>query len=243
MGDSEAQVRPGEARPSPPPLDLFGRLFRYVAPDATELVLVRHGEAAPPSSQDANYDPPLSERGRHQAHLLAKRLAQVPIHALYASPLRRAQETAAVVSDAIGLPVVTVPDLREVDIDLGQLRAAYGQAEREAVIQDMARKLLTQARWDILPGFEPSHSFRLRVRRALGHIVSRHPGQRVVVVCHGGVINMYLSIVLDIPHDIFFLPEHTSLTVVRTSGQRAVVQVVGDHAHLLDDGLEPFTAF
>ena len=242
MGDSEAQVGLGGARPSPPPLDLFGRLFRYVAPDATELVLVRHGEASPPSPQDANYDPPLSERGRRQAHLLAKRLAQVPIHALYASPLRRAQETAAAVSAATGLPVVTMSDLREVDIDVGQLRAAYGQAEREAVIEDMARKLLTRACWDILPGFEPSHSFRLRVRRALAHIVSRHPGQRVVVVCHGGVINMYLSIILGIPRDIFFLPEHTSLTVVRTSGQRGVVQVVGDYSHLLEDGLSPFTA-
>jgi len=74
-------------------------------------------------------------------------------------------------------------------------------------------------------------------------IVSRHPGGRVVVVCHGGVINIYLGRVLGIrSRDIFFLPEFTSLTVVRVAGERAVVQTVGDYAHLAAEGGEIFTA-
>jgi len=221
--------------------DLFTHLFRHVAPHATELVLVRHGEAAPNPPDAPAYDPPLSERGRWQAERLAQRLAGTRIDALYASPLRRAQETAEAVARATGLPIETVPDLAEVRIDMARLRAAFRDRDREALVQDLARRLLAAPRWDALPGFEPSYRFRLRVHRALSDIVARHPAQRVVVVCHGGVINMYLSLVLDIPRDIFFLPEHTSLTVVRTTGQRAAVQTVGDCAHLYGYGLAPFT--
>jgi len=221
--------------------DLFTRLFRQVAPEATELVLVRHGEATPNPPDATDYDPPLSERGRWQAQRLARRLAGSRIDALYASPLRRAQETAQAVAEATGLPVETVADLREVEVDIARLRAAFRGRDREELVQDLARRLLAAPRWDTLPGFEPSHRFRLRVRRALEGIVARHPGQRVVVVCHGGVINLCLSFVLDVPRDIFFLPEHTSLTVVRLAGQRAAVQTVGDCAHLWDGSAPDFT--
>ena len=221
--------------------DLFTRLFRHVAPDATELVLVRHGEAAPIPPDAASYDPPLSERGRWQAERLARRLAGTRIDALYASPLRRAQETAQAVAEATGLSIETVPDLREVETDMARLRTAFRGRDREELVQDLARCLLASPRWDTLPGFEPSHRFRLRVRRALDSIVARHPGQRVVVICHGGVITLCLSFVLDVPRDIFFLPEHTSLTVVRMSGERAAIQTVGDCAHLWDGGIPDFT--
>jgi broad specificity phosphatase PhoE len=221
--------------------DLFTRLFRHVAPHATELVLVRHGEAAPNPPDAPAYDPPLSERGRWQAERLAQRLAGTRIDALYASPLRRAQETAQAVARATGLLIETVPDLEEVRIDMARLRAAFRDRDREALVQDLARRLLAAPRWDTLPGFEPSHRFRLRVRRALAEIVERHPGERVVVVCHGGVINLYLSFVLDIPRDVFFLPEHTSLTVVRVAGERAAIQTVADSAHLWDGGTPDFT--
>ncbi len=218
---------------------IFERLFRHVSPQATDLVLVRHAEAAPASPQEATYDPPLSERGRQQAQLLARRLARMSVHALYSSPLRRAQETAAAVAAATGLPIHTIPDLREVDIDLARLRATYEGQSPQAVADDLAARLLALPRWDALPGCEPSHRFRLRVHRALQEMVARHPAQRVVVVCHGGVINIYLSLVLDIPRDIFFLPQHTSLTIVRTDGQRAAVQTIGDCAHLYEDSLAP----
>ncbi len=212
--------------------DLFTRLFRHVAPDATNLVLIRHGEAAPIDEDSPRYDPPLSEKGRWQAQQLARRLAGDTVHALYSSPLRRARETAEAVSQATGLPLEIAPDLREVDIDVARLRTSFASADRETVVRDLGRRLLSCPRWDVMPGFEPSHRFRLRVLHALKGIVERHPGETVAVVCHGGVINVYLSTILDIPRDIFFLPQHASLTLVRTNGLWAAVQTVGDCAHL-----------
>ncbi len=236
-----------EEQTAEPPIssqgDVFTRLYRLRDPTATEVILVRHGEPTPADRQATVYDPPLSERGRWQARRLAARLAPLRLDALYSSPLKRALQTAQPLAEATGLEIREVPDLREVEMDLARLRSLSQRLGREALIEELGRRLLATPRWDMLPGFEPSHRFRHRVLRAMQEIVSRHPGGRVVVVCHGGVINIYLGRVLGIrSRDIFFLPEFTSLTVVRVAGERAVVQTVGDYAHLAAEGGEIFTA-
>jgi probable phosphoglycerate mutase len=64
-------------------------------------------------------------------------------------------------------------------------------------------------------------------------IISRHPGERVVIVTHAGVINAYLSMVLDIPRDMFFLPEHASISVLRVLRDLYAVHNLNDYTHLL----------
>ncbi len=64
-------------------------------------------------------------------------------------------------------------------------------------------------------------------------IVAAHPGQRVVVVTHAGAINAYLSMVLDIDRDMFFFPEHASVSSVRVMRDLYSVRDINDRAHLL----------
>jgi probable phosphoglycerate mutase len=64
-------------------------------------------------------------------------------------------------------------------------------------------------------------------------IISEHTGERVVLVTHAGVINAYMSMVLGIERDMFFLPEHASISVLRVMRDLYAVQNLNDYSHLL----------
>ena len=213
--------------------EAFDRLFTLKDTGATELILACSAEpdyVAAGRSKDP-WDPPLTEKGRCQAMRLAMRLRRMDITAVFTSTMRQALETSALIAAARDLPMVRVRQLREIEFDAAKLatRAADGQK----LAAELAIRFLNGPRWDSLPGFEPSRQFRNRVVQALEGILAHHPGERVVVVTYGGVINAYLSTLLDIPRDMFFLPEHASISVVRSLRDLTTVQRLNDFAHLL----------
>jgi probable phosphoglycerate mutase len=163
---------------------------------------------------------------------VATRLRNVHVDAVYTSTMRRALETAAVIAAARDLPMTQWHDLREIDIDREAIRLANSNGR---ALTELAIRFINNPRWDALPGLESSRRFRHRVIQAIEAIIACHPAQRVVVVTHGGVINAYLSMLLDIPRDMFFLPEHTSLSVIRNLRDMTSVQRLNDFAHLLPE--------
>ena len=89
----------------------------------------------------------------------------------------------------------------------------------------------------------PHHTieeFEARVESALDELVAQHPGDRIAVVCHGGVINLYLSIVLGLSEQRtgFFYPNYTSIHRVAASrsGVRSIV-TINETSHLRNTGL------
>ena len=71
---------------------------------------------------------------------------------------------------------------------------------------------------------------------AVERIVVAHPGQRVAVVCHGGVINAYAGYVLGIDDPLFFLPD-LHLASAGSSRRAAAIRSIGslnEAAHLRD---------
>jgi broad specificity phosphatase PhoE len=223
-----------------PPVDsatmvgTFENLFRLNATDTTELTLVRHAEPdynALNGTHEAP-DPPLTERGRSQALRLAQRMRTTQVDAIYSSTMRRAIETAAIVAAAKDLPVIRAPQLREVAV--GSRVISNGtKDDPQKLASQVLMRFLNNPRWDAIEGLEPSCEFRHRVVQAVDGIITRHPGQRVVLVTHAGVINAYLSMVLDIPRDMFFLPEHASISVLRVLRDIYAVQNMNDFSHLL----------
>jgi broad specificity phosphatase PhoE len=136
----------------------------------TTLLLVRHGETDwnAEGRLQGHTDRPLNDHGRRQANALAERLAgEEPIAAIYASDLARARETAEIVGGRLGLPVVVDADLREKN--WGNWEGLTG--DERAAIEFVG---------------ESTDEHRERVMRAVRRIVERHPGQRIVVVTHGG---------------------------------------------------------
>jgi broad specificity phosphatase PhoE len=136
----------------------------------TALLLVRHGETDwnADGRLQGQTDRPLSDFGRRQARRLADELEGEELEAIYSSDLVRARETAEIVGERLGLPVVLDPDLREKDWGTWEGLTAV---ERDRV--EFAG--------------ESTETHQERMLRALRRIAERHPGDgRVLVVTHGG---------------------------------------------------------
>jgi probable phosphoglycerate mutase len=198
-----------------------------------DLILIRHAEPERVVLESGVADPPLHERGRAQAERLAAWLADERLDALVVSPLRRARETATPVAAATGLVPIVDDGVAEYDatsswyIPLEELKAT--KDERWQAMVD----------GDYFEGDEDGEAFVRRVISTLDGIVRRHPGQRVAVVCHGGVINHYMCDVLGLAPSIFFEPRYTSISRVTASrsGIRTLVSL-NETAHLR--GLQGF---
>jgi probable phosphoglycerate mutase len=196
-----------------------------------ELLWVRHGEPeriAPGLGVPA--DPPLTPVGREQAQRLAAWLAPEPIDAVISSPLRRATETAAPIADRHGLVVEVVDGLIEYDATSDH----YIPAEELSATKDERWLAMIEGRWESF-GADPPEVFVARIATTVDRLVERFAGQRVVAVCHGGVVNVALGLVLGIGGDrpLWFEPGYSSLHRVKASrnGIRSICSV-NELAHL-----------
>jgi broad specificity phosphatase PhoE len=151
----------------------------------TTVYLARHGESDWNVERrwQGHADRPLTDRGREQARLLAKRLADVKLEAVYASDLRRAWETAQAVAATRGLEVVRLPELREVDVGSW---SGYTRDEcAERFPETFARWQQGGSGWDDGESYEEMGE---RIIEAIRTIAAEHPDGAVLVVSHGGPI-------------------------------------------------------
>jgi broad specificity phosphatase PhoE len=183
------------------------------------------------------WDPPLDELGGEQARRVSLRLALLdpPPAAVYCSPLRRTRETVAPYAGRTGIEVRYDDDLMEANIG-----AWEGKPFEEIVASDediLPLIRASRAIWSRAPGGETFDAFQRRVRGAIDAILERHPEGDIVVVCHGGVINAYLGPLLGIDHEMFFIPENTSVSSVELDERGARVRFLNDILHLTDPQL------
>jgi probable phosphoglycerate mutase len=194
-----------------------------------DLLWVRHGEperVAPGSGAPAN--PGLTERGRDQARRLAAWLAVEPIDVVLSSPQRRAVETAQPIALAHGLDIQLTPGLTEYDAQSD----SYIPMEELRATNDPHLRAMYEGRWEEF-GAESTETFRARVAMTLDEVVAAHPGKRVVAVCHGGVINVAMAIVLGLDRHLWFEPHYTSLSrmIASRTGVRSLASL-NERAHL-----------
>ena len=186
-----------------------------------ELLLIRHGLPQRVENSDGTpADPSLSPNGLKQAAAMAAHLADAGIEHIVASPLRRAHETALPLARTTGLQI-------EVDggvVEFDQQSALYIPLE-ELKQTDYDRWLeLMQGGLEMAVDFE---AFRKTVVAAIEAIIARHPGKRVAIVCHGGVINSWASHILKTPAPFIFQPDYTSINrfLAARSGERNLVSL------------------
>ncbi len=155
------------------------------------LLLIRHAESSwnAAGRWQGHADPPLSDRGRRQAHALARELARETIDVLASSDLLRAAETAAIVGRARGLPPQLNPRLRE--LDLGDWEGlTRDEIERKAAA--LLRRF-DDADPEVRPGGgENLRELEQRAVAAVSELVEANPGRCVAVVTHLGVIRALL---------------------------------------------------
>lgn len=208
-------------------------------PGSTELLLIRHGESAalvpgrPFPTVDGHGDPELAPIGREQAELVGARLAEHPIDAIYVTSLRRTVQTAAPLAARLGLEPIVERDLREVHLGEweGELYRKY-MAEGHPT----AMAILTEQRWDVVPGAESAESLRTRVSGAVERIVAAHPGETVAIFSHGGVIGEILAQITESGRPFAFLgASNTSISQVVSFGGRWILRRFNDTSHLPGD--------
>lgn len=171
----------------------------------TVTVLARHGATeyslAKRFSGRGGLDVPLADLGLRQANALADELAQRDgIAAIVSSPLLRAQQTAQIAAQRLGLPVSVDDDLAECDFgDWDGL--TFGEVQQgwpEAMDEWLASVEIAP------PGGESFTACRQRVDGARRRIIAQHHGQRVLVVAHVTPIKLLVGLAVDAPlHSLY----------------------------------------
>ncbi len=198
-----------------------------------DLLLIRHALPVRRELVEGSADPELSEAGLAQALLLSEYLALETLDAIYASPLRRAIQTAEPLSARLSLPLAIVDDIAEFDRESSE----YVPVEELKASNDPRWQRMLEDDWSDRP--ETKEQFSTRTITAIDQIVANHRSQSVAVVCHGGVINAYLARVLEtVDRNNFFYPNYTSIhrVVAGQNGQRQVL-TINETAHLRGSGL------
>jgi broad specificity phosphatase PhoE len=199
----------------------------------TLLTLIRHGQT------DANIDDrwqgvtdgDLTLDGRAQAAALA---AWYPgLDSLYASPLRRAQDTAAALAEVLGVPVESHAGV--IEMDLGEwedlttptIQGQWAQLWEE--IFDRGEDLPRGATGESLT------QTAVRMEAALQELAHRHAGARVGVVSHGGAIRSYVLDLLGLGHaarDRLAFVDNTAVTHVLIGKDSATIADYNVAPHL-----------
>ena len=206
-------------------------------PGACELLLLRHGESAPHVDGedfplvDGHGDPPLSPEGREQAEQAAARLIATGerIAAVYVTTLQRTAQTAAPLLAALGQEAIVEPELREVFLgewEGGEFRKRFADGDPIAV------RMVTEQRWDVIPGAEPDEEFSARVRRGIERIAASHPDELVVAVVHGGVIGQVIGQASGARGFAFGGADNASLSHIVVTPERWIVRCFNDTTHL-----------
>ncbi len=196
--------------------------------------MVRHALPVRRELVDGPADPELSVDGRAQAEHVATYLSSEHLDAIYASPLRRAYETANAIAAHHAIDVT----LREGVAEFDRLSSDYIPTEELKAANDPRYHAMLAGEWDT--DEESSVEFRARVVQSIEELIDAHPAQRIAVVCHGGVINSYLCHVLGLvsPGGGFFYPNYTSINRIAAArgGTRTVV-TINETSHLRGTGL------
>lgn len=170
----------------------------------TRIVLVRHGQTAwnrkPRFRGQA--DVALDEFGLRQAQATGRYLAaRWPVVAVYASPLRRAMQTAEAIAHAQGLSVQPFQGL--LDINFGDLQGVL--LDEVAQRYPNLHKAWLEAPHTVhFPGGEGLDDVRSRVVAGLNEVVAHHPEQAVAMVSHTVVNRVLLCAVLEWGNDHFW---------------------------------------
>ncbi len=157
--------------------------------EVTRIVAVRHGETAwnVEARIQGQLDIGLNDRGHWQARRVGEALAGEPVSAVYSSDLQRAWHTAERIAEAAGARLHPEPGLRE---------RRFGKFEGRT-FQEIEREWPEHAlhwrrrvpHWTPPEGGESLQVLRERVGGTIHRLAAQHPGELIVLVAHGGVLD------------------------------------------------------
>ena len=208
--------------------------------EATRIIAVRHGETAwnVDTRIQGQLDIALNDRGFWQARRVGAALSGEPVAAVYSSDLLRAWHTADAIARTAQLPVIAEPGLRERRFGLFE-----GKTFRE-IEQDWPEHALHWRRrvpdWSPPDGGESLLALRQRVQSTVDRLASRHAGELIVLVAHGGVLDALYRVATGQPVDSPRTWQLSNGAINRLLWSGGGLTVVGwsDTLHLEHDALD-----
>lgn len=207
------------------------------------LIALRHGVTQ--WNRERRYqgcvDTALSTQGRAQAVAAARALASLPLTAVYASSLQRAQETAAAIAGPRALPVIPDPAFREICHGLWE-----GLTVREvrARFPDLYAAWRNQPHTVTMPSGESLAQVRERVRQGLNSLAAAHHAETVCLVTHGVTMRLLILEALDLPLERFWSIHASSsgISEIEFNCGRITVHRINTVAHLARSAKVPAPA-
>jgi probable phosphomutase (TIGR03848 family) len=199
----------------------------------TTLLLVRHAVTAHTGSILTGRAPgvPLSDQGRSEALAVATRLGELPIRALYSSPIERTMQTAQIIGEACELAPVQLDDVLEADFGdwTGSALSALAKEPLWSVVQRTPSRVT-------FPNGESIGEMQARVVRGLERVAAKHPGEFVCVVSHADPIKAAIAAYTGMHLDHFqrIVVSPASVTLFTLSGHGAVMIKCNDTGGLSD---------
>jgi broad specificity phosphatase PhoE len=166
---------------------------------ATSILFLRHGVTDYPDNRyycDQKEDPPLNTKGREQAERIVSRLEGLPIKAVYVSPSRRAQETAAPALKLLEVEPIIAKELRERDFGVWE---GLTNEEIDQQFPDGRKMLVTNPMTYAPEGGENLIVFGRRIDGFVNENIKRHKGEMILFVTHVGPIRAAITTAMGIP--------------------------------------------
>lgn len=187
-----------------------------------ELVLARHGQSYGNLDRSFGPDSDLTDLGREQAARFRDWIVEKnePFTALYCSTLRRAHQTAAIISPALGLEISADADLREAE---------------QPYLDNLPQRAIPLGE-ELSPPFAGEYeALRQRVARATARILAENPEGRVLIVAHGGTLATMIRELLG-THALLVRTDQAAAHCLRWEDGRWNLQYANRQEHLLGQG-------
>ena len=190
----------------------------------TRLIFIRHGDTQ--WTAEKRYqgwsDLPLSEKGRKAIRILSQKIRHCAVDKIYASPLRRARDSAQAIAKILKQKVHLDQRLKEMRFGRWEGKTAAELIAR----QDPAYLAWLKNRARVSPGGESYQALLRRVRAFLRDCLKKHPEDTVAVVCHGGPIRMLLLECLRLTraHLFSFRIDPASVTIVNVDSKSGAIR-------------------
>lgn len=196
---------------------------------ATKLILIRHGstnwnlEKKYCGFRNIN----LNNEGKKQAMLLRRRLKEEQIHRVYSSDRKRAIQTANIIFNRI--KIEKIPDLRETHFGILEGLTYEEIMKRHPEIY---KKWLNDPFSINIPYGEKIVNFKKRILKTFKKIIRLNKNKTVAVVCHGGVISIFINNILNSKSFWKNIPNSSSLSIVEYRNGKAKIKLFNDTTHL-----------
>lgn len=199
----------------------------------TRIYFIRHGETDWNSAgrYQGWTNIPLNDSGREQARLLAERFQDVPLDAIYTSPLDRAYDTAKAVAEKKDMKAI--PDEHFKEINFGQWEGGTVQELGDKYGREFLDFFKEPHKYP-MPGEGSFQNAENRVLTGINTILQKHENENVMIVSHGGLLRIAIIALMGMDGSFYRKTwlNNTSVSIIDFKKNSKILLTLNDFSHI-----------